>query len=79
MDFKEIGLAVTEIRREKKLSQQLIADGTGLSRATINALESGRAGDVGLRKVMKVLDYLGYQIQLKEKSKFPTLEELRNG
>jgi transcriptional regulator with XRE-family HTH domain len=78
MDFNEIGLAVTAFRRGQKLSQQLIADATGLSRATINALETGRAGDVGLRKVIKVMDYLGYEIQLKEKSKFPTLEDLRD-
>lgn len=78
MDFKEIGLVVTEIRRNKKLSQQIIADDTGLSRSTINALETGRAGDVGLRKVIKILDYLGYEIHLKEKSNLPTLEDLRN-
>ena len=79
MDFKEIGLAVTEFRRGQRFSQQRIADATGLSRATINALETGRAGDVGLRKVIKIMDYLGYEIQLKEKSNFPTLEDLSNG
>ena len=79
MDFNEIGLAVTEFRRGQRFSQQRIADATGLSRATINALETGRAGDVGLRKVIKIMDYLGYEIQLKEKSNFPTLEDLSNG
>ena len=79
MDFNEIGLAVTEFRRVQRFSQQRIADATGLSRATINALETGRAGDVGLRKVIKIMDYLGYEIQLKEKSNFPTLEDLSNG
>jgi transcriptional regulator with XRE-family HTH domain len=78
MEFKEVGLAVTAFRRGQKLSQQHIAEATGLSRATINVLETGRAGDVGLRKVIKVIDFLGYEIQLKEKSKFPTLEELRD-
>jgi len=79
VDFNEIGLAVTEFRRGQRFSQQRIADATGLSRATINALETGRAGDVGLRKVIKIMDYLGYEIQLKEKSNFPTLEDLSNG
>jgi len=79
VNFKEIGLAVTEFRRGQRFSQQRIADATGLSRATINALETGRAGDVGLRKVIKIMDYLGYEIQLKEKSNFPTLEDLSNG
>jgi len=79
VDFNEIGLAVTEFRRVQRFSQQRIADATGLSRATINALETGRAGDVGLRKVIKIMDYLGYEIQLKEKSNLPTLEDLSNG
>ena len=76
MDFQEIGLEITELRRGQRFSQQCVADATGLSRATINALETGRAGDVGLRKVIKVIDYLGYEIQLKKKFKFPTLEDL---
>ncbi|MDO8843294.1 hypothetical protein [Methylicorpusculum sp.] len=41
-----------------------------------NALEKGRSGDVGVRKVLSILDYLGYELTLREKSPFPTLEEL---
>lgn len=52
---------------------------TNLSRATINALENGRPGDVGIRKLIEVLDLLGYEIRLREKSPFPTFEELRMG
>jgi hypothetical protein len=51
--------------------------GRGFSRATISALEKGRAGDDGVRKVMKILDYLGYEVVVREQSPFPTLEELR--
>lgn len=65
------------MRGLKKISQQYMADAIGVSRATINALETGRAGDVGVRKVLKILDYLGYEIHIKEKGRFPTLEELR--
>ncbi|MCL7945082.1 helix-turn-helix transcriptional regulator [Marinobacter sp. ATCH36] len=60
------------------MSQQVMADHLGLSRATINALENGRSGDVGVRKVIKILDYLGYELSVREKSPFPTLEELRD-
>jgi len=77
MDFKELGEKICELRGIKKISQQQVADAVGISRATVNALETGRAGDVGIRKVFKILDYLGYDIQIKEKSRFPTLEELR--
>lgn len=77
MDFQDLGQAIKNLRQQKGYSQQQLADHLRLSRMTINSLENARAGDVGVRKVMKVLDYLGYELALREKSPFPTLEELR--
>lgn len=79
MDYKELGHFITQARREKRCSQQSLADHIGVSRATISALEKGRSGDVGLRKVMKMLDFLGYELVVRERTPFPTLEELRDG
>lgn len=72
-----MGQAIKRLRQQKGYSQQQLADDLHLSRMTINSLENARAGDVGVRKVMKILDYLGYELALREKSPFPTLEELR--
>ncbi|MDS1309518.1 helix-turn-helix domain-containing protein [Marinobacter xiaoshiensis] len=55
-----------------------MAEHLGMSRATINALENGRSGDIGIRKVMKILDYLGKELNIRDKSPFPTFEELRD-
>lgn len=77
VDYQELGKTIASLRKQQKVSQQTMADHLGVSRATINALENGRAGDVGVRKVMKILDYLGYQLAIRDKSPFPTLEELR--
>lgn len=79
MDFENLGQAIKSLRQQKGYSQQQLADDLRLSRMTINSLENARAGDVGVRKVMKILDYLGYDLALREKSPFPTLEELREG
>ncbi|MDO8939450.1 MAG: helix-turn-helix transcriptional regulator [Methylicorpusculum sp.] len=76
MDFSELGQQIRQLRRQQGISQQQIADNLAISRATINALEKGRSGDVGVRKVLSILDYLGYELTLREKSPFPTLEEL---
>lgn len=76
VDFAELGQAIACLRRQQKFSQQNVAEHVGISRSTLSALEKGRGGDVGLRKVLKILDYLGYEISLKEKADFPTLEEL---
>lgn len=78
MDYKELGVFVAEARRERRCSQQTLADHTGISRATISALEKGRPGDVGVRKVIQILDYLGFEMVARQRSPFPTLEELRD-
>jgi len=77
MDYQEVVGFLSRLRRSKKISQQTLAEHTGISRATINAFETGRAGDIGIRKVLKIADYLGFEFQLKEKIAFPTLEDLR--
>ena len=79
MDFQDLCQTITSLRQQQKISQHTMAERLGISRATINALENGRAGDVGIRKVMKILDYLGYELTVRKKSPFPTLEELRGG
>jgi transcriptional regulator with XRE-family HTH domain len=77
MEYQELGEQISQLRRQKKISQQILADHIGISRATLNGLEAGRGGDVGLRKVIKVLNYLGFELAIKQQSAFPTFEELR--
>lgn len=77
MDYQELGQTIARLRREKKISQQTMAEHLGISRATLNAFENNRSGDIGVRKVMKILDYLGCELTIRDKSPFPTLEELR--
>ena len=78
MDFQTLGHEISAFRQQQGVSQQKMADPLGISRATINALENGRSGDIGIRKVMKILDYLGKELAVRDKSPFPTLEELRD-
>jgi len=79
MDLKELGKEIQKLRKEKKLSQTELCEDLGISRATLSSLENGRGVDVGIRKIIWILDYLGYQIAIKEKNRFPTLEDLRDG
>lgn len=78
MNFSDLGRELRRRRVEQGISQQLMADHLAISRATINALETGRAGDVGVKKVMKMADYLGVELCFRDKSPFPTFEELLN-
>lgn len=78
MDFLELGQQIRQLRQRQGITQQLMAEHLQISRMTLNSIETGRAGDVGIRKVMKVLDYLGFELSIREKSPLPTLEELRD-
>ena len=78
MDFKEFGAHIAQLRKSKKVSQQQLSNDLGISRATISSLENGTNSDVGIKKILQILDYLGYELTSKEKSPFPTFEELRD-
>ncbi|WP_121628746.1 helix-turn-helix domain-containing protein [Poseidonibacter antarcticus] len=79
MDFYELGKELASLRKSKKISQQTIANDLHISRATISNFESGSFNDIGLKKVLQLVDYLGYELSLKEKSPFPTFEDIING
>jgi len=77
MEYFELGDQLLEFRQAQRLSQQKLADAVGISRATINALETGRAGDVGIRKVIKILKFFNHELCIKQTTDFPVFEELR--
>lgn len=79
MDIHELGRTIQNLRIEQGVSQRTMSEHLAISRATINGLENGRVGDVGIRKIMKILDYLGMELSIRDKSPFPTFEELRDG
>ena len=68
MDFYELGKELATLRKSKNISQQAISKNLNISRATISNFESGTSFDIGLKKVLQIIDYLGYEINLKEKS-----------
>lgn len=78
MNFKEFGQKISKLRKEQKISQELLANDIGISRATISSFENGRGVDIGFKKVLQIVDYLGYKVEIKENSLFPTFEELRD-
>ena len=77
MDLKEFGAHMAQLRKSKKVSQEQLSRDLGISRATISSLENGTSSDVGIKKILHILDYLGYELTCKEKSPFPTFEELK--
>ena len=77
LDLTSIGGQVAERRKRLKLTQTELSRKAGLSRATLDALENGRAGELGFSKVTKLLTTLGLELKLQTaSSQRPTLDEL---
>jgi transcriptional regulator with XRE-family HTH domain len=77
LDLISIGQQIAEGRKTLKLSQAALARKAGISRATLEALENGRAGEVGFSKLTKLLAALGLELTLQAASSHrPTLDEL---
>jgi transcriptional regulator with XRE-family HTH domain len=72
-----IGQEIAGHRKKLKLSQSELARKAGISRATLEALENGRAGELGFSKLNKLLAALGLELKVQAASSHrPTLDEL---
>ncbi|HTX37167.1 MAG TPA: hypothetical protein VME43_19190 [Bryobacteraceae bacterium] len=56
------GSEVAESRKKLKRSQAARARNAGIGRATVEALENGRAGESGFAKVTKLLAAVGLEV-----------------
>jgi transcriptional regulator with XRE-family HTH domain len=66
-------------RKARGLSQSALAQKARVSRATLDALENGRLGELGYSKITSILAAVGLELKLQEAStRRPTLEELMN-
>jgi transcriptional regulator with XRE-family HTH domain len=72
-----IGSHIASRRQTLRLTQSELARKAGVSRATLDALENGRSGELGYSKVANILAALGLELKLQEANRQrPTLEEL---
>jgi len=77
LELISLGSQIAERRKTLKLSQSDLSRKAGLSRATLDALENGRAGELGFSKVTRLLAALGLELTLHTaSSQRPTLDEL---
>ena len=77
MLFK-IGEEIHKERKRRKISQASMANDLGMSRATISKIESGTVQEIGVRKLIRILEYLDLELKVRPAGMPPTLEELRS-
>ncbi len=73
MRLQEIGFRLRAARLEQKLTQAQLAKAAGVSRTTLNQLESGLVLDLSVQRLRAILDQLGLAliIQPAEKTVAP--------
>jgi transcriptional regulator with XRE-family HTH domain len=77
LSLSSIGTQIAAKRKKLGLSQAELARKVSISRATLDALENGRTGELGFSKITKLLSSLGMGLKLQESgSQRPTLDEL---
>jgi len=65
MQLREVGMHVHDKRKELGISQAQLAKLAGLSRTTVNQLESGALEDLGYTKLNQLLSILGLSFDAK--------------
>jgi len=76
--MENLGKLIRTLRKERKLSQQALAQQYGMSRATISGIENNTLSEIGLRKVEAILNGFGYELTaVPRQMKRPTLDTLK--
>lgn len=73
----DIGKQIRNVRKSRKISQAELAKALGMSRTTIGQIENGAVREIGVRKLIRVLEFLGLELRIRPAGRPPTLEELR--
>jgi transcriptional regulator with XRE-family HTH domain len=77
LTLTSLGVEIAAKRKKLGLTQSALAAKASLSRATVDALENGRTGELGFSRVTRLLSALGLGLKLQESgSPRPTLDEL---
>ena len=77
LDLVSLGVQISARRKVLALTQSALVQRAGISRATLDALENGRCGELGFSKVARILAALGLELKLQEAHlRRPTLEDL---
>jgi transcriptional regulator with XRE-family HTH domain len=72
-----IGEQIAVKRKALGLSQAAFAKQAKIGHSTLDALENGRLGELGISKIVRLLSALGLELKIQEAAGCrPTLEEL---
>ena len=65
MNLLELGDTVKKLRKERGLTQEMLAKKANISRATLSKLENGNIAQVSIVTLNNILNHLGYELDVK--------------
>ena len=65
MNLLELGNRVKTLRKERGLTQEMLAKKANISRATLSKLENGNIAQVSSVILNDILNHLGYELDMK--------------
>jgi len=75
--LSDLGRDIARARKDTRLTQVELAKRAGVSRATIDLLENGRAREIGYSKLVRILLVVGLELRLQPLAlERPTLDDL---
>ena len=72
MILSELGEMIKKIRKERNITQENLAKMSHISRNTLSKLENGYIANISVVTLEKVLNNLGYEIDIKLSNPFIT-------
>ena len=77
LDLLSVGEEVASRRKALRLTQAEVSHRARISRATLDAVENGRTGELGFSKLTRLLTVLGLEFRIQAaSSQRPTLDDL---
>jgi transcriptional regulator with XRE-family HTH domain len=77
LTMPSIGEQIAAKRKELGLTQAALSKRAKVGHSTLDALENGRLGELGISKIVRILAALGLELRIQEMTgRRPTLEEL---
>lgn len=75
--LSDLGREIATARKSARLTQLELAKRAGVSRATVDLLENGRASEIGYSKLARILRVVGLELRLQPIAlERPTLDDL---
>jgi transcriptional regulator with XRE-family HTH domain len=74
-DLSDLGRVVASLRKKRGMTQKVLADLSGMALSTLARFETGGVAEFGSRKLLRLLEVMGYEISLVPAKRTFTLDD----